>query len=120
MVDVIDRDNGKKRVPERKVHLPEGRRKAGIYNPDGTRLKGCIEEGEVYGAKINGFPLVPVIAGPNSVMQPIGENDATHIRVYEMLGGNYPRPDDARQNEVKPSVNYQVTAEPPRSKMPIW
>lgn len=52
MVDVVVRDSGKIRVPERKVQLPEGRRKGGIYNPDGSRLKGCIEEGEVYGAKI--------------------------------------------------------------------
>ena len=120
MMDVVVRDNGKIRVPERKVQLPEGKRKGGIYNLDGSRLKVCIEGGEVYGAKINGFPLMPVIAGPNQVMHPIGEDDATHIRVYEMLGGKYPRPDGTRQNEVSPPVNYQATAEPLRSRMSNW
>jgi len=122
IVDIVDHSEHKARVPQRKVQLPEGRRKGGIYNPDGSRLKCRIEEGEVYGAKINGFPLMPVVADSNHVMHPIGEDDATHIRVYEMLGGRYLRPDGARQNEVRPPVNYQVpSAEPPRRKVSsVW
>ncbi len=78
-------------IPQRSVIFQTGKGRiklrAGIYNPDGTRITpGQIVDRDVYGAMIN-RNLVPVVA-EGGAMYPVPEC-SPEIRAYRLLAGAY-------------------------------